>query len=90
MIFFDQFKVPTVKFGKCFAEFVILIALLKLKGPCKEVGLLIKILYTYNIQFKVLISTYQDIHLSESIQTWNKGTWEESILFGGIIHKGWG
>ena len=29
MIFFDQFKVPTVKFGKCFAEFVIPIALLK-------------------------------------------------------------
>ena len=23
MIFFDQFKVPTIKFGKCFAEFVI-------------------------------------------------------------------
>ena len=28
MIFFDQFKVPTIKFGKCFAEFMILIALL--------------------------------------------------------------
>ena len=23
MIFFDQFKVPTIKFGKCFAEFMI-------------------------------------------------------------------
>ena len=29
MIFFDQFKMPTIKFGKCFAEFMILIALLK-------------------------------------------------------------
>ena len=32
MIFFDQFKVPTIKFGKCFAEFLILIALLKKFG----------------------------------------------------------
>ena len=30
MIFFDQFKVPRIKFGKCFAEFMIPIALLKL------------------------------------------------------------
>ena len=29
MIFFDQFKVPTIKFGKCFAETMIQIALLK-------------------------------------------------------------
>ena len=29
MIFFDQFTVPTIKFGKCFAEFMIPIALLK-------------------------------------------------------------
>ena len=29
MIFFDQFKVPTIVFGKCFAEFIIPIALLK-------------------------------------------------------------
>ena len=29
MIFFDQFKVPTIKFGKCFAEFMIPIALFK-------------------------------------------------------------
>ena len=28
-VFFDQFKVPTIKFGKCFAEFMIPIALLK-------------------------------------------------------------
>ena len=28
MIFFDQFKVPTVKFGKYFTEFMILKALL--------------------------------------------------------------
>ena len=28
MIFFDQFKVPTIKFGKRFAEFMIPIALL--------------------------------------------------------------
>ena len=27
MIFFDQFKVPTIKFGKCFAESMIPIAL---------------------------------------------------------------
>ena len=29
MIFFDQFKVPTIKFGKCFVEFMTPIALLK-------------------------------------------------------------
>ena len=29
MVFFDQFKVPTIKFGKYFAEFMIPIALLK-------------------------------------------------------------
>ena len=29
MIFFDQFKVPMIKFGKYFAEFMIPIALLK-------------------------------------------------------------
>ena len=32
MIFFDQFKVPTIKFGKCFVEFMIPIALLKKFG----------------------------------------------------------
>ena len=32
MIFFDQFKFPTIKFGKCFVEFMTLIALLK-KSP---------------------------------------------------------
>ena len=32
MIFFDQFKVSTIKFGKCFAEFMIPIALLKKFG----------------------------------------------------------
>ena len=29
MIFFDQFKVPTIEFGKCFVEFMVPIALLK-------------------------------------------------------------
>ena len=29
MIFFNQLKVPTIKFGKCFAEFMIPKALLK-------------------------------------------------------------
>ena len=29
MVLFDQFKVATIKFGKCFAEFMIPIALLK-------------------------------------------------------------
>ena len=29
MKFFDQFKVPTIIFGKCFSEFMIPIALLK-------------------------------------------------------------
>ena len=29
MIFFNQFKVATINFGKCFAEFMIPIALLK-------------------------------------------------------------
>ena len=32
MIFFDQFKMPTIKFGKCFAEFMIPRALLKKFG----------------------------------------------------------
>ena len=32
MIFLDQFKVPTIKFGECFAEFMIPIALLKKFG----------------------------------------------------------
>ena len=32
MIFFNQLKVPTIKFGKCFAEFMIPIALLKKFG----------------------------------------------------------
>ena len=32
MIFFDQFIVFTIKFGKCFAEFMIPIALLKRFG----------------------------------------------------------
>ena len=29
MMFFDQFKVPTIKFGKCYAEFMIPIAFLE-------------------------------------------------------------
>ena len=32
MIFFDQFKVPTIRLGKCFAELMIPIALLKKLG----------------------------------------------------------
>ena len=32
MIFFDLFKVPTIKFGKCFAEITIPIALFKKFG----------------------------------------------------------
>ena len=32
MIFFDQFKVSTIKFGKCIGEFMISIALLKKFG----------------------------------------------------------
>ena len=32
MIFFNQLKVPTIEFGKCFAEFMIPIALLKKFG----------------------------------------------------------
>ena len=32
MIFFDQFRVPTITFEKCFAEFMIPIALLKKLG----------------------------------------------------------
>ena len=32
MIFIDQFIVPTIKFGKCFAEFMIPIALLKMQA----------------------------------------------------------
>ena len=32
IIFFDQFKLPAIKFGKRFAEFMIPIALLKMFG----------------------------------------------------------
>ena len=37
---------------------------------------------------QILMSTYQDSHLSESIQTWtiHVGTWGD--LYGGIIHQG--
>ena len=46
MIFFDQFKVPTIKFGKCFAEFMIPIALLKKIGS-QEVSLYIVYINDY-------------------------------------------
>ena len=32
MIYFDQLKVSTIKFGKCFAEFLMPIAVLKKLG----------------------------------------------------------
>ena len=35
MLFFDQFKMPTIEFGKCFAELMIPIALL---NDMKEFG----------------------------------------------------
>ena len=40
MIFFDQLKVPTIKFGKCFAEFMITIALLKKFGSLEFVTII--------------------------------------------------
>ena len=40
MIFFDQFKVPTIKFGKCFAEFMISIALFKKFGSYEFVTII--------------------------------------------------
>ena len=40
MIFFDQFKVPTIKFGKCFAKFIIPIALLKKFGSLEYVTII--------------------------------------------------
>ena len=40
MIFFDQFKVPSIKFGKCFAEFMIPIALLKKFGSLELVTII--------------------------------------------------
>ena len=40
MIFFDQFKVPTIKFRKCFAEFMIPIALLKEFGSYEFVTII--------------------------------------------------
>ena len=40
MIFFDQFEVPTIKFGKCFAEFMIPIALLKKFGSYEFVTII--------------------------------------------------
>ena len=40
MIFFDQFKVPTIKFGKCFAEFMIPKALLKKFGSLEFVKII--------------------------------------------------
>ena len=40
MIFFDQYKVSMVKFGKCFAKFMIPIALLKKFGSQKPVTII--------------------------------------------------
>ena len=40
MIFYDQFKVPTIKFGKRFAEFMIPIALLKKIGSLEFVTII--------------------------------------------------
>ena len=40
MIFFDQFKVTTIKFGKFFAEFMIPIALLKKFGSKEFVSII--------------------------------------------------
>ena len=40
MIVFDQFKVPTIKFGKGFAEFMIPIALLKKFGSSEFVTII--------------------------------------------------
>ena len=40
MIFFDQFKVPTIKFGKCFVEFMIPIACLRSLAIKNLLGLL--------------------------------------------------
>ena len=40
MIFFNQFKVPTIKFGKCFAELMIPIALLKKFGSLEFVTII--------------------------------------------------
>ena len=40
MICFDQFKVLTIKFGKCFAEFMIPIALLKKFGNSEFVTII--------------------------------------------------
>ena len=40
MIFFDQFKVPTIKFGKCFAKFMIPLALLKKFGSYEFVTII--------------------------------------------------
>ena len=37
---FDQFKVPTIKFGKCFAEFMIPIASLKEFGSLEFVTII--------------------------------------------------
>ena len=40
MIFFDQVKVPKIKFGKCFAEFMIPIALPKKLGSYEFVTII--------------------------------------------------
>ena len=40
MIFFDQYIVPTIKFGKCFAEFMIPIDLLKEFGSLECVTII--------------------------------------------------
>ena len=40
MLFFDLFKVPMIKFGKCFAEFMIPIALLKKFGSSEFVTII--------------------------------------------------
>ena len=84
MIFFDQFKVPIIKFGKCFAEVMIPIALLKKFGSYEFVtiievsnmrrcsGKANKLRYIYTIRW-----TLRDIAIKERKIKRNLGLYME-------------
>ena len=69
MIFFDQFKVPKVKYGKCFAEFMIPMALLKGLGSL-EFGSIIEVINMGGCASKANVLRYicAEIHLHQGTE----------------------
>ena len=50
MIFFDQFKEPTIKFGKCFAEFMIFVTIIEVTNMQKCSGKANKLRYKRDVE----------------------------------------